>query len=119
MKEIFILLIAFQVKHFIADYPMQNEYMLGKMKKKGWVFPLTLHAFVHMCLTGVILSFYPEHTWLIFVDFVTHFTVDRIKASPNLLNRFKPDNKLFWWILGADQMAHHLTHYFIIWWIVK
>jgi hypothetical protein len=25
-------------------------------------------------------------------------------------------NTLFWWSLGvADQMAHHLTHYLIIW----
>lgn len=32
--------------------------------------------------------------------------------------RFK-GNKFFWWLLGLDQMAHHLTHYFIIWQLVR
>lgn len=27
-------------------------------------------------------------------------------------------NKKFWWALGADQMAHHLTHYAIIYMII-
>lgn len=48
MKIVFALLIAFQVKHFLADYPLQNRYMLGKFKD-GWAFfwPLMAHAAVH------------------------------------------------------------------------
>ena len=30
--KIFILLVIFQFKHFIADYLLQNNYMLGKFK---------------------------------------------------------------------------------------
>ena len=65
---------------------------------------------------------------------VVHFTMDRIKASPNMLGRFKPltketyptaneaaikSNTYFWWSLGLDQGVHHLTHYVIIWWLVR
>ena len=31
-KEIFILLILFQIKHFLCDFPLQGKYMLGKFK---------------------------------------------------------------------------------------
>ena len=34
------LLIAFLVKHFLADFPLQTTYMLGKSKRAGWAVPL-------------------------------------------------------------------------------
>ena len=116
---IFTLLIIFQIKHFMSDFPLQNEYMLGKMKKKGWIFPLFSHVLVHGLFTLLILLiFSPTLWWLCLVDIVIHFIIDRIKASPNMLNRFPVENKFFWWSLGIDQMIHHLTHYFIIYMII-
>lgn len=120
MSEIFILLIVFQVKHFISDFPLQNEYMLGKMQRHGWAVPLACHASVHAIFTSIIVMFVnAELWWIALIDFVVHFTVDRIKASPNMLNRWGPDNKYFWWALGGDQMAHHLTHYYFIYLLIQ
>ena len=150
---IFILLIVFQIKHFLADYPLQNEFMLGKFKDKGWVIPLATHAGVHAWATFWVSSMFFTGTGfrglgicisLALLDFTVHFIVDRIKASSKLLGRFKAlsalewnslnvhpgftdkdrmnairSNKYFWWSLGADQMAHHLTHYLIIYLILK
>jgi hypothetical protein len=63
-------------------------------------------------------------------DFAMHFVVDRIKASPRLLGRFKAlsakeypgstteqkrHNTMFWRIMGADQLAHHATDLAVIW----
>lgn len=124
MLEIFILLIVFQLKHFIADYPLQTAYMLGKMNATGWIKPLAAHALVHALGTALItvIFFNPAYwvdtvllaTVLGTIDFIIHFTVDRIKASPNLGGRWSPTQPYFWWALGADQMAHHLTHYMFI-----
>jgi len=120
MSEIFILLIAFQIKHFIADYPLQTQYMLGKMKTKGWILPLFAHSLVHGIITfSILIIFAPTLWYLALMDTMVHFIVDRIKASPNMLNRFAIDDKFFWWSLGADQMLHHLTHYCMIYMIVK
>lgn len=120
MEELFILLGIYQLKHFVSDYPLQGVYMLGKAKKENWFLPLLAHASVHGAGTLIItLLFAPSLWWLSIVDLVVHFSMDRIKASPNILNRFKPDNKFFWWCLGFDQMVHHLTHYFIIWMIIN
>jgi len=118
MSEIFILLIIFQIKHFLADFPMQGKYMLGKFKLGfDWIAPLGAHCLVHALFTALIVFWYlpPKDYWYLpVIDFVIHFIQDRIKASPNILGRWKPDNKYFWWALGQDQMVHHLTHYWII-----
>ena len=116
MELIFILLIAFQLKHFICDYPLQNTYMLGKLRATNWVLPLAAHAAVHATATFLIAIWFSLHLAIILAitDFILHFTIDRLKASPNYGGRFKPDQPYFWWTLGADQMAHHLTHYAFI-----
>ena len=117
MKELIILLIIFQIKHFIADFPLQGKYMLGKFKDgREWILPLIAHCSVHALFTLIIvIVFNPQLWWLCLVDFILHFTMDRIKASKRLLGRFKPEQPYFWWSLGFDQMFHHLTHYLIIW----
>ena len=119
MFTIFLLLLLFQVKHLICDYPLQKEYMLGKMQAIGWIKPLAAHAAVHAWFTFLILLLVQPSNMLLYLllplaDFVLHFIVDRIKASPNLGGRFTPTQPYFWWALGADQMAHHLINYVFI-----
>ena len=123
MTTLFILLVLFQIKHFICDYPLQNEYMLGKFKPNlGFVLPLMCHCFVHFIGTLAISLCVTDLKYALIMatfDFITHFIVDRIKASPNLLGRFKPNQKEFWWALGADQFCHHIVHYLIIFALLK
>jgi len=86
------LLIIFQLKHFFADYPLQNEYMLGKFKEEGWIFPLASHCGVHALFTFIISLLFVEFhasVWLALFDFVVHFTMDRVKASPEMLGKYK------------------------------
>jgi len=89
---IWLLLVIYQIKHFVCDYPLQGKYMLGKFKPGwAWVLPLTAHAGVHGVATFLIaLCFKPKSAlWVAFFDMIIHFTMDRIKASPNLLGRYK------------------------------
>ena len=123
ISMIFTLLVLFQVKHFICDYPLQTQYMLGKMQATGWIKPLAAHAAVHAWFTFLIILFIQPDNHLLYllplVDFVIHFTVDRIKVSPKLGGRWNPTQPYFWWALGADQMMHHLTHYIFIYVIIQ
>ncbi len=117
----FLLLAIYQVKHFIADFPLQREYMLRKMRA-GWDFvpPLSVHCGVHATLTlSIVLYFAPSLWWLAVVDFVLHFLMDRIKSGPKYLGRFNDLGKpAFWNCLGLDQMVHHLTHFFFVFMLV-
>lgn len=146
------LLIAYQIKHFLCDYPLQGAWMLGKFKKyPDYILPLLVHSGVHALVTfAIALIVKPEIAFLVALfDLVIHFIMDRIKASPNLLGRFKSlsanemkdilsyiptlgktavkvkygdkllGNKYFWWSLGLDQAVHHLTHYIIIYFLLR
>ena len=122
LEMIFALLIAYQVKHFIADFPLQREYMLKKTRP-GWDFllPLVTHCFVHALGTLFIcLWLAPQIWWLSLVDFLVHFIIDRLKSGPRYLGRFNnPAQSSFWVVLGLDQMAHHITHIYFVFFIVQ
>jgi hypothetical protein len=115
------LLIYFQVKHFVADFVLQNVWMLQK-SRPGWDFvpPLAIHCSVHMGLTlAAVLYVNPAYWWLCILDFLVHFTMDRIKAGPRYLGRFHDmRSRAFWVSFGLDQMVHHLTHLWIAWFLV-
>ncbi|MCB0414407.1 MAG: DUF3307 domain-containing protein [Bdellovibrionales bacterium] len=117
VEHIFILLILFQLKQFVADFPLQREYMLKKTLP-GWEFlaPLSIHCAVHAILTlAIVLMVNASLWWLSLVDFACHFIMDRIKSGPRYLGRFNDKSKSsFWNIFGFDQMFHHLTHLAIV-----
>ena len=118
MHELFFLLsflLLFQVKHYMADYRLQNEYMLRKFELNAneWVPALLLHSFVHGSLTVVISclfiwikslmvtevmqeSYQPDYNlsiWLGLFDMVVHFAVDRWKASPHYAGKYRSLSK--------------------------
>lgn len=87
------LCVIFQLKHFLADYPLQGSYMLGKFKKEGWILPLSAHCGVHVAFT-LVLAWSATRSFNVallcaFLDGSLHFVMDRIKASPDLLGKYK------------------------------
>ena len=121
MTRVFALMIVFQLKHFLADYVFQTTWMLGKGKDEwGFMAPLAAHCGVHALGTLIIaLTVDWRLAWLAIFDFVVHFIMDRAKAGPRYLGRYKDASKhAFWNALGFDQMVHHLTHIAIVWWLV-
>lgn len=110
-------MVIYQFKHFFADFFFQYNYMLKKVRP-DWDFigPLALHCSVHALLTLAICLFYrAELWWLSLVDFLLHFLTDRLRSGPRYLGRFNdPNTSVFWWVLGLDQMVHHLTHLLLV-----
>ena len=93
MNNIFILLILFQAKHYVCDFPLQGEYMLKKFSP-NWDFflPLLSHALVHAIFTFAIsVGFVGAKFAAILgaLDLVIHFSMDRIKASPKMLGKYQ------------------------------
>ncbi len=88
-----ILYIIFFIKHGLADFPLQTDYHMKKFLKEGWVVPLAAHCGVHALFTFPICYIYSRSflfsLWLVAIEFVIHFSMDRIKASPNLWGRYK------------------------------
>lgn len=126
-----LLWLVFETKHYIADYVWQTEYMLRKFLPTGWERPLAAHCLVHAGLTLAICLFVNPAlaVGLALLDFVVHFAMDRVKASPRLLGRYKSlcasefkdaskrqmrDNRRYWLAMGFDQYVHHVTNLAIV-----
>lgn len=136
-ERVLLLLIAYQAKHFLADYPLQRRWMLGKFRDDwGFVPPLLAHVAVHAAGTLLITCWFgvAQAAALALFDAAVHFVMDRIKASKRYLGRYKSltadtaltatpeqwrSNDRFWWSVGLDQGVHHLTHYAIIFWVMR
>jgi len=115
-----LLLLAFQIKHLLADYYLQLPYMYeNKGKADGWFRPLLDHVVVHMVGTAVIIGIYSIvvmkvsiliYIGLLLFDLITHFITDRWKATRDT----DPSQSWFWESLGIDQMIHHSVGIIIV-----
>jgi hypothetical protein len=107
------LFFMFQIKHFVCDFLLQNQYMLGKFKDwPHFIKPLAAHSMVNALgtlLIGCILAPRLALSWFS-VDLISHFIIDRIKARRTAKLGLTAKDALFWFLIGADQMAHQLIY---------
>jgi Protein of unknown function (DUF3307) len=106
---VLFLLVLFNVKHFLADYLFNNDYMLRKSNATEWFTPLISHCGVHSALTWVV-TFPLAGLWafvLAALDMLIHFVVDYWKAQ---ILRYPLNSRPFWIAFGADQLLHSLTY---------
>ena len=119
--DILALLTLFQLKHFIADYPLQNYQMVtekGHYGKRGGIY----HSLIHSAMTFVALALFNyfvfpiEYTVAIAIaalEFVIHYHIDWVKMQ--MSRKFTTQDKGFWNWIGFDQLLHHLTYIGFVW----
>jgi hypothetical protein len=107
-----VALVAFLLKHFLADFLFQTDWMAeGKERPTGWMLPLAAHAGLHGAMTGALFAFVsPPLAWLGLLDAAIHAFIDRMKSNAARRAKLTPRQTTFWWLFGADQTLHHLTH---------
>jgi hypothetical protein len=119
MTLVIVLLAAFGIKHFFADFVCQTPKMLAEKGTYGAAGGIE-HAGVHAIGTFVVLvAVFPWSIWshmaaamLAVLDGVIHYHIDWAKT--NLSRGLTPADQRFWIWLGADQGMHYLTYIAII-----
>jgi hypothetical protein len=107
------MLIWFQVKHFVADYLLQPDWVLGakgNMRRMGGYVHAAIHAVGSVpayLLAGVGMSGIAA---LVVAEFVIHYVIDFIKSDLSLRSKSGPNTARYWALHGADQLAHQLTY---------
>lgn len=106
-----LLFIAFIIKHFICDFPLQVPFMFLNKGRYGHFGGIS-HAAIHGLGTWIIQIIFTGNPFAPFflVDIIIHYHVDWAKNQINDRYKLNPANKYFWWLLGADQLAHYLTY---------
>lgn len=107
-----LALLHMQVKHFLADFPLQTPYMLHNKGTYGHPGGF-LHAGLHGVMSipalwalgagpGLILA-------LVAVEFVAHYHIDWAKENAVKRLGYSFTDRGFWLFIGVDQLAHHMT----------
>jgi len=124
MTEILILLILFQIKHFVCDFPLQKPYQYLNKGIYGHAGGF-LHAAIHSIGTCWVLMVYHHFNsdkitdiqivTCAFLDLILHYHIDWAKMKINKHYGWRCDNsERFWYLLGFDQLLHQLTYILII-----
>jgi hypothetical protein len=108
-----LIFILFAVKHVLADFVLQTRWMWGtKDKEHGWIAALAAHAGCHAAFTlALALVIHPALCWLGPLDFALHATIDRARAVVGRRLGLAPGRSGWWWLFGADQALHQLSHF--------
>lgn len=115
---ILLVMTLFAVKHFIADFVLQSNWMVAQKGRYGQPGGI-VHAVVHMGGSIPALMVLGAGPWLMAVlvlgEGVVHYHLDYLKERVSRHLGLGAGDKGFWVLLGADQALHHLTYVVIVW----
>jgi hypothetical protein len=103
------LFLAFAVKHFVCDFPLQTAAMLRSKGQYGHPSGI-LHALIHGAGTLIVAFAFGLPWWIAAADAVIHYHLDWGKNQVTHRLKLSPVDDAFWWFLGADQLAHQMTY---------
>jgi hypothetical protein len=112
------LLLAFQLKHLIADFFLQTAYQYMNKGTYGHPGGL-LHSGIHGVLTLLVLLALAPIGWgfaviVSLVETVVHYHVDWSKENFVKSKSLNTEQAGFWYALGVDQFVHQITYIAIL-----
>lgn len=122
MPELFfVLFVALEIKHCIADYFLQPAWMLvgkGNLRHPGGY----AHAGVHAGLSAIVLLLVgtplPTLLALVVAEAVVHYLLDYAKIQYSRGVHVDGNPRRFWALHGIDQLTHQLTYAAMIYVVV-
>ena len=112
-----VLLVFLFLGHFLGDFtPLATDRMQAAKRDGKPLGPIALHALVHAALVGVaVVAIARPMPMLalaaVAVEFWTHLGIDwyrgRLSSRHEALR--DTDGRLYWSVLGLDQLAHALV----------
>ena len=114
--ELWIIANLLLIKHIVADYFIQANFMFKDKHLYGSRGGLS-HAETHGVLTWVVLA--PFIGWILalglaLLDTFVHYHVDYVKSNFWKSKNLGPTDKLYWATHGVDQLLHFLTYVAIV-----
>jgi hypothetical protein len=110
---VLLLLVGFQIKHFVADYLLQARWMIaGKLSfsKAGGYVHVGIHALGSagvLVLADVPLAVSAP---LVLAEAVVHYLIDYGKAMWSRTRPADVTSASYWAAHGADQLMHQITY---------
>lgn len=119
--EVLVLLLLLQAKHVIADFFLQNAYIIRNRRLYGHPGGL-LHVAIHLSgsLAALLLVGTAPLTLagVLIVEAVVHYHLDWTKDNFVARRGLTPRDAMYWYATGIDQFLHQMTYLgMAAWWI--
>ncbi len=110
---VLFFLLGLQVKHFVADYLLQFDWMVAEkgdlLKPGGYA-----HAGMHVLGTAIVLIIagvrWPLLVAILAAEFVIHYALDYGKVAYSNGVTMEDSPQKYFALHGLDQFFHHLTY---------
>lgn len=117
-----VLLALFQAKHVLADFFLQNGYIIQNRRIYGHPAGL-LHVAIHLAgsLVALLVMGTPPGLLLalLAVEGVIHYHLDWYKDNFVARRGLTSRDAVYWYATGVDQFLHQLTYLgMAAWWIM-
>ncbi|WP_243403566.1 DUF3307 domain-containing protein [Shimia abyssi] len=113
-----LLFAAFQIKHLVADFFLQNAKMIMG-RERYWHMGRAQHAGIHVIFSILVLFVFGTSAslifWIALIEFIVHFHIDWAKARISVDMNLSPDQPMYWYAMGTDQALHQLTYVVMAW----
>ncbi|MBO6853500.1 MAG: DUF3307 domain-containing protein [Marivivens sp.] len=111
--SVLVLVLAFLIKHFIADFVLQTAWMVRTKGRYGHIGGL-IHTGIHLVCSGLILAYFGFGfliaALLLLGEGIIHYHVDWAKDQITSRRGYDPSSHMFWILTGLDQLIHYLTY---------
>ncbi len=111
------LFAVLQIKHFVCDFPLQTRYQLvnkGTYGHPGGILHSAIHAIATTLAFLVLTPTLIVGAVIVVGEFLLHYHIDWTKMQIMKATDWSSQQWQFWWAMGFDQLAHHLTYLAII-----
>ncbi|MCF1710840.1 DUF3307 domain-containing protein [Tabrizicola sp. J26] len=112
------IVLALQIKHLIADFYLQNGYIIQNRRLYGHPAGL-LHVAIHLAGSLVVLVLFHTPLWLLgamlLCEGLFHYHLDWAKDNYVANRGLTPRDAAFWHAFGIDQALHHASYLAMAW----
>ena len=118
VTAVLAVVLAFQIKHLIADFYLQNAYIIENRRYYGHPAGL-LHVGIHLAGSLIVLLIFATPLWLIgsllLAEGLFHYHLDWAKDNYGANRGLTPRDAGFWHALGLDQALHQASYLAMAW----
>ena len=118
MLFVFVLISALLIKHYLADFVFQPQWMLkgkGSLTAPGGYAHAALHAAGSGLILGMAGLAATPIAMVMATEFIVHYTIDFAKDRITAYSSADSSPYLYWQLHGFDQLAHQMTYVAIAW----
>lgn len=122
IAQLFGLLVGLEIKHFIADYLLQPNWILagkGDVRLPGGYAHAGIHAVFSFIVLLVCGTSFGLAATLLVAEFVVHYALDYAKVYYSRGVSMESQPRRYWALHGADQLTHQLTYIAMVYVVLR